>query len=168
MANLMKKTKLLIVSGSQRLPSASKQLSDYLCQNKLSSLQDVEYKQLDLASFPSLLNHYGSSSEHNAEMHKNKDDVLSLLYWCDSVIIIAPEWGGMIPPALVNLFLLTANGSANGLPLGHKPGFAIGISASGGGANPISLLKAYAAKNSHLSWLSLHAVVNNVDEFTKT
>ncbi|MCJ8337054.1 MAG: hypothetical protein MJK10_01160 [Pseudomonadales bacterium] len=67
-----------------------------------------------------------------------------------------------IPPALVNLLLLTASGSASGLPLGHKPAFAIGISASAGGSNPISLLKGYAAKNSHLTWLPLHAIIQNV------
>ncbi len=61
--------------------------------------------------------------------------------------------------------LLTANGSANGLPLGHKPAFAVGLSASSGGSNPISLLKGYAAKNSHLTWMPLHAIVQNVDDF---
>ena len=71
----------------------------------------------------------------------------------------------MIPPALVNLLLLTANGSANGLPLGHKPAFAVGVSASNGGSNTISLLKSYGAKNSHLVWLPLHAIITNVDSF---
>ena len=95
----------------------------------------------------------------------NKDEVLGQLYACDAVVFIVPEWGGMIPPALVNLLLLSANGSANGLPLGHKPAFAIGVSASGGGSNPISLLKGYAAKNSHLTWLPLHAIIQNVGDF---
>ncbi len=97
----------------------------------------------------------------------NKDEVLGQLYSCDAVVFIVPEWGGMIPPALVNLLLLSANGSANGLPLGHKPAFAIGVSASSGGSNPISLLKGYAAKNSHLTWLPLHAIIQNVEDFLK-
>ena len=94
-----------------------------------------------------------------------KEAVLQKMYNCDAVIVVAPEWGGMLPPALVNLFLLSANGSAGGLPFGHKPAFAVGISASGGGANPISLMKAYTAKNSHLAWLPLHAIIQNVNDF---
>ena len=39
------------------------------------------------------------------------------------------------------------------------------MSTSAGGSNPISLLKAYSAKNTHLTWLPLHAIVHNVDEF---
>ena len=71
----------------------------------------------------------------------------------------------MIAPALVNLLLFTANGSASGFPLAHKPAFAVRVSASAGGSNPISLLKAYAAKNSHLARLPFHAEVQNVEEF---
>ena len=112
-----------------------------------------------------MLDHYGTGSENSALLARDKDEVLSLLYACDAVVFITPEWGGMIPPALVNLLLLSANGSANGLPLAHKPAFAIGISTSGGGSHPISLLKGYTAKNSHLAWLPSHAIIQNVETF---
>ncbi len=138
-------------------------------------MQGVESSIVDLSRYPFLLDYYGigrdgtgetgTGRDDSAALADNKDDVLTQLYGCDAVVFIAPEWGGMIPPALVNLLLLTANGSANGLPLGHKPAFAIGVSASGGGSNPISLLKGYAAKNSHLTWIPLHAIVQNVDDF---
>lgn len=98
-------------------------------------------------------------------MAEQKETLLSKLYACDAVVFVAPEWGGMIAPALVNLLLLTASGFASGFPLAHKPGFAVGVSASAGGSNPISLLKAYAAKNSHLAWLPFHAAVQSVEEF---
>jgi len=136
-------------------------------------MQGIDSSILDLSRYPFLLDNYGISrgdgtqegKGNPASLASNKDDVLSQLYACDAVVFIAPEWGGMIPPALVNLLLLTANGSASGLPLGHKPAFAVGVSASSGGSNPISLLKGYAAKNSHLTWLPLHAIVQNVDDF---
>ena len=162
--------KILLVSSSQRGESKSFAIAQYVQTNVLSNMQDVDSSILDLAQYPFLLDHYGISREDSANdsstaLAKNKETVLKQLYACDAVVFIAPEWGGMIPPALVNLLLLTANGSANGLPLGHKPAFAIGISASGGGSNPISLLKGYAAKNSHLTWLPLHAIIQNVDDF---
>jgi len=163
--------KILVVSSSQRNESKSFDVAKYIQNNILDTMQGIDSSILDLSQYPFLLDHYGISREHapqegsSASLESNKDDVLSQLYACDAVVFIAPEWGGMIPPALVNLLLLTANGSANGLPLGHKPAFAVGVSASGGGSNPISLLKGYAAKNSHLTWLPLHAIVQNVDDF---
>ena len=164
---------ILVVSSSQRNESKSFDVAKYIQNNILDDMQDVDSSILDLSQYPFLLDHYGISREDEdqegkgdaASLASNKDNVLSQLYACDAVVFIAPEWGGMIPPALVNLLLLTANGSANGLPLGHKPAFAVGVSASGGGSNPISLLKGYAAKNSHLTWLPLHAIIQNVDNF---
>jgi len=162
------------VSSSQRDESKSFAVAKYLQYNILNHMPDVDSSILDLSRYPFLLDHYGVYREGLGQENKdgsaavlarNKREVLAQLYDCDAVIFIAPEWGGMIPPALVNLLLLTANGSAGGLPLGHKPAFAIGISASTGGSNPISLLKAYAAKNSHLTWLPLHAIIQNVDDF---
>jgi len=156
---------ILLVSGSQRDSSKSGDVASYLQINILNKMEGVNSSILDLSLFPFLLDHYGSGRDDSISLKKNKDEILSQLYACDAVIFIAPEWGGMIPPALVNLLLLTANGSASGLPLGHKPAFAIGVSASSGGSNPITLLKAYAAKNSHLTWLPLHAIIQNVDDF---
>jgi len=156
---------ILLVSSSQRDNSKSFDVSRYLQTNILDGMEGIKSSILDLSLYPFLLDHYGSGRDDLAPLANNKDDVLKQLYACDAVIFIVPEWGGMIPPALVNLLLLSANGSANGLPLGHKPAFAVGVSASGGGSNPISLLKGYAAKNSHLTWLPLHAIIQNVDDF---
>ena len=161
---------ILVVSSSQRDESKSFDVAKYIQKHILNDMQGVNSSIVDLSRYPFLLDHYGvvresTGRDDSATLTNNKDDVLSQLYACDAVVVITPEWGGMIPPALVNLLLLTANGSANGLPLGHKPAFAIGVSASSGGSNPISLLKGYAAKNSHLTWLPLHAIIQNVDDF---
>jgi len=155
---------ILIISASQQEQSKSVEIARHLKANVLDKMQDIQASILNLSAYSNLLDHYGKARDTSA-LAREKDQVLAQLYGCDAVVFVTPEWGGMIPPALVNLLLLTANGSASGLPLGHKPAFAVGISASGGGSNPISLLKAYAAKNSHLTWLPLHAIVQNVDAF---
>ena len=160
--------KVLIVSASQRESSMSLALSQHIEHTVFSNNQAVESHILDLCQYSVLLDHYGVSREEDERLQQQKEQVLGQLYACDAVVFVVPEWGGMVPPALVNLLLLTANGSAGGLPLGHKPAFAVGVSAAGGGANPISLLKAYAAKNSHLTWLPLHAIVQNVADFIET
>jgi len=156
---------ILLVSSSQRESSKSLEVSKYVQINILNNMAGIRSSILDLSRYPFLLDHYGTGRNDPISLSKNKDQVLAQLYDCDAIVFVVPEWGGMIPPALVNLLLLSANGSANGLPLGHKPAFAIGISASSGGSNPISLLKGYAAKNSHLTWLPLHAIIQNVDDF---
>lgn len=156
---------VLIISSSHRGNSQSINVAKYLQTNILNQMLETDSSILDLSLFPLLLEHYGVENSTPQLLAENKEIILGQLYACDAVIIIAPEWGGMIPPALVNLLLLTANGSANGLPLGHKPAFTVGISASSGGSNPISLLKGYAAKNSHLTWLPLHAIIQNVESF---
>ena len=141
------------------------EVAKYMQRNIIEPFDDVTSTILDLSSYPFLLDHYGIGREDKIALANEKEAVLQKMYNCDAVIVVAPEWGGMLPPALVNLFLLSANGSAGGLPFGHKPAFAVGISASGGGANPISLMKAYTAKNSHLAWLPLHAIIQNVNDF---
>ena len=158
--------KICIVSGSQQLNSNSSKLAA-LFQTQLHSMK-VDTSILNLAEYPSLLHHYGFETSDKPDLADDKTQVLSQLYEADGFVIISPEWGGMLPPALTNLLLLSANGSANGLPMAHKPAFAVGVSASAGGSNPISLLKAYSAKNSHLVWLPCHLVVQNVESFLAT
>lgn len=158
--------KICIVSGSQQMNSNSSKLAA-LFQTQLHSMK-VDTSILNLAEYPSLLHHYGFETSDKPELADDKTQVLSQLYEADGFVIISPEWGGMLPPALTNLLLLSANGSANGFPMAHKPAFAVGVSASAGGSNPISLLKAYSAKNSHLVWLPCHLVVQNVESFLAT
>lgn len=135
-------------------------------QDKLTQYFDgIEASVLNLSDYPYLLDHYGEHKNDEEKLASEKESVLKQMYACDAVVVVAPEWGGMLPPALVNLLLLSANGSAGGLPFGHKPAFAVGVSASGGGSNPITQLKGYTAKNSHLVWLPLHVVIQNVETF---
>ena len=163
---------ILIVSGSQRKQSNSFALAKHIQKNVLehwSENEETSCTILELAEYSTLLEHYSDIDDNtkssDTKLASIKEEVLSKLYACDAVAFIAPEWGGMVPPALINLLLLCANGSANGLPLGHKPAFAIGLSSAGGGANPIPLLKGFSAKNTHMAWLPLHAIVQNIDAF---
>ena len=153
--------KLVILSGSGRKESNSLKLGQFILGKFQSKALEIEL--IDLCQYGSLLHHYEPLT--NQQLLTEKEQLLHSLYQCDGLIIIAPEWGGMLPPILHNTLLLTAYGSAGGFPLAHKPAFAIGVSASGGGHNPISLLKGYGAKNPHLVWLPFHLIINNIEEF---
>lgn len=149
--------KIVIVSGSGRPNSNSLALATKISKHLVRL--DIECDLVDLSEMTRLLHHY--ETHNDAVLNKQKALLLEKLYSSDGIVIVAPEWGGMLPPVLHNFLLL----SAYGFPLGHKPALAIGISTSGGGHNPVSLIKGYSAKYSHLVWLPFHVFINNVDDF---
>lgn len=156
---------VLIISGSQRVQSNSAKLSQWV-KAKLGDLQpDANVDIMDLSHHLELIHHYSDLDAIPAHLLQRKEALLQPIYDADAFVFVVPEWGGLPPPILLNTLLLCANGSAGGLPLGHKPGFIVGVSESGGGSNPISVLKGHAAKNTHITWIPLHTIVPNVSEF---
>ena len=66
----------------------------------------------------------------------------------DGYVIVAPEWNGMVPPALKNfLFSMTVN------EVGHKPALICGVSAGMNGAYPVAELKAFSSKNNFMVYI---------------
>lgn len=72
------------------------------------------------------------------------------------IIVVAPEWGGMAPAGLKNLFLLCQSGE-----LAHKPGLLVGVSSGIGGSYPIAELRASSYKNTRLCYLPDHLIVRH-------
>lgn len=78
---------------------------------------------------------------------------------CDGFVVVSPEWSGMSPAGLKNLFLLCGNGE-----LSHKPAYLIGVSASEGGAYPIAELRMSSYKNTRLCYIPEHLIVRRVEK----
>lgn len=77
---------------------------------------------------------------------------------CDGFIVVTPEWHGMVPSGLKNLFLLFP-GSGE---LAHKPALIIAVSGgAGGGAYPVAELRMSSYKNNRLCYLPEHLIVRN-------
>jgi NAD(P)H-dependent FMN reductase len=76
---------------------------------------------------------------------------------CDSAVVIAPEWGGMVPAGLKNFFLLL------GKELAHKPAVIVGVSGSRGGAYPVAELRQSSYKNSFVCYIPDHIIVRDVE-----
>lgn len=72
----------------------------------------------------------------------------------DAVVVVAPEYNGMVPSKLRNFLLLASTAD-----WGHKPGLAVGVSSGVGGAYPIAELRAHGVKNSRLVWIPDHLIV---------
>jgi NAD(P)H-dependent FMN reductase len=75
----------------------------------------------------------------------------------DALVLVAPEWNGMAPPAAKNL--LMACGHAE---VAHKPGLIVGVSAGVSGTWPVAELRLTGAKNNRLCWIPDHLVLRGV------
>lgn len=78
---------------------------------------------------------------------------------CDGFIVVSPEWHGMVPSGLKNLFLMFP-GSGE---LAHKPALIIGVSGSAGGAYPVAELRMSSYKNSRICYLPEHLIVREAE-----
>lgn len=79
---------------------------------------------------------------------------------CDGLVIIAPEWAGMVPPKLTNFFLLCSNQE-----LAYKPALLISVSAGPSGTYPIAQLRMSAAKNNQMMFLPDHLILRHAGKF---
>ena len=77
----------------------------------------------------------------------------------DALIVIAPEWGGMVPAGLKNFFLFT-----NAAHVGHKPALIVAVSAGMGGSYPVNELRISSYKNNRLCYLPEHIIVRHVGD----
>lgn len=75
-------------------------------------------------------------------------------------IIVSPEYHGMVPSRLANLFLLLGNGPT----VAHKPALAVSVSAGAGGTYPVTELRAFSAKNNRMVYLPEHLIIRTAGE----
>lgn len=78
---------------------------------------------------------------------------------CDALVVVAPEWAGMVPPGLKNFFLLCGVKE-----VGHKPALIVSVSAGVGGSYPVAELRVSSYKNNRLVYLPEHVIIRNVGE----
>ena len=150
--------KYAIISGSHRPQSQSGKVALYI-EKQLATLDSSASSViLDLGKTPLPLWDEGIWQGDPKIMDVWKP-ISTELKSCDAAIVIAPEWGGMVPAALKNFFLFAADGC-----LYHKPGLIVGVSASRNGAYPVAELRVSSYKNTHLQYISEHIIVRQVND----
>lgn len=77
----------------------------------------------------------------------------------DALIIVSPEWAGMVPPGLKNFLLLCSTKE-----VGHKPALIVSVSSGIGGSYPVAELRVSSYKNNRLVYIPDHVIVRNVEE----
>jgi len=150
--------KYAIISGSHRPQSQSGKVARFIAARLAELNPEASSYVLDLGKTPLPL---WDESIWNGDP-KILDawkPVSAELSGSDAVIVIAPEWSGMVPAALKNLFLYASDGS-----LYHKPGLIVGVSASRNGAYPVAELRVSSYKNTHIQYISEHVIVRHVGD----
>ncbi len=78
----------------------------------------------------------------------------------DGIIIVTPEWDGMVPHCLKNFFHLCCNGE-----LYHKPALIVAVSSGLGGNYPIAELRMSSYKNTKICYIPEHVVIRHVEKY---
>lgn len=141
---------LCIISGSTRSESASINVSKYLEQALSIVDSKVSSSVFDLATLNLPMWDENTDVELLAEQHQVLADA-------DGFVFVIPEWHGMVPPAVKNLFFLFSS------VFKHKPAYLIGVSAGTGGRYPIVEMRGSAYKNSMINYIPVGTVLDKVN-----
>lgn len=144
---------IAILSGSHRPDSQSARVARYL-QQQLSPLASAWIYELANNPLPLWDQGVWSGSEPWPTLW---GPVAEKLRASDALIVVAPEWAGMVPPGVKNFLLLCGNDE-----LGHKPGLIVGISSGISGTWPVAELRMSGTKNNHLCWVPDHLILRGV------
>ena len=144
---------IAIVSGSHRPSSESERIARFVAEEV--SVQGEVPHLISLAGNP-----FPLWDEERWQVSTRWDAVWSptsaALQASQAFIFVVPEWGGMVPPALKNFFLLCQSGE-----LAHKPALIISVSSGVNGAYPIAELRASSYKNTRICYLPEQVIVRS-------
>lgn len=150
--------RIAVINGSSRKQSQSLRVSNWIKEVIHTKIPENEVDILDLSK---------------KEIREWDEDFWTLKEnWCDNwtrhsknllksdaIVVVVPEWGGMVPPALKNLFQLGTNGEFL-----HKPALIVAISSGNGGSYPVAELRMSSYKNTKICYIPEHIIVRNVEE----
>ncbi len=152
--------KIAIVAGSHRREAESARVARHL-EQRLRLLGAADTYLLSLSGNPLPLWDEGVS-KGDEKWKALWGPIAGELRGADALVVVAPEWSGMVTPALKNFFLLCGADV-----LAHKPGLIVSVSAGLGGSYPVAELRGSSYKNTRLCYLPDHVIVRNVGRMLK-
>lgn len=147
--------KVVVISGSHRRESQSERVARFAVE-RIRSLQ-VDADIVSLGGNPLPLWDEGVWSGDPAWQH-NWGPISTSLKESSAVVIVVPEWAGMVPPALKNFLLLCSSDE-----VGHKPALLVSVSSGIGGSYPIAELRMSSYKNNRLVYIPDHVIIRDVE-----
>ena len=149
---------IAIISGSTRARSQSRRIADHLAARLAAQAPTTTSDILDLAALK-LPMWDEAMWEKGSDAQARWAPIAERLRACQGFVMISPEWGGMVAPAVKN-FLLHCGAD----DLGHKPGLITAVSSGRGGAYPVAELRMSGYKNTHILWLPDHVIVRDAEK----
>lgn len=149
--------KISVIAGSHRPGSQSKKVADWIAA-RLKQREVVVNEPVDLGTSPLPFWDETAFTADPSPLNLAWQPISEELAACDGVVVVAPEWHGMAPPALKNLLLLCKT------ELAHKPGLIVGVSGSLGGTYPVVELRLTGFKNNRICWIPDHVILRNVSK----
>ncbi|MCE9685369.1 NAD(P)H-dependent oxidoreductase [Shewanella sp. AS16] len=141
---------LLVVSSSQRLPSESAKVAEYIV--KTSQGYD-EIFHLELCRYQ--LPFWNGEPLAKGE---DWDEIELRLSKADALVLVTPEWGGVASPLLKNFLLMCDRQTT-----AHKPALLVSVSSGINGAYPIAELRMNSFKNNKLVAIPDHLIIRDVN-----
>lgn len=147
-----------LISGSHRQNSQSARVAAYL---------EARLKQLDSGCSTDIINLAGnplplwdeSAWQPGSDLQNQWQPYSERLKKADGLVVIAPEWAGMVPAGLKNFFIF-----ASATEVGHKPALITTVSAARGGSYPVEELRISSYKNNKIAYLPEHLIVQYVEK----
>lgn len=151
-------TAITIISGSHRAKSQSRRVAGYLAERLAKPVAASSVEIIDLAGNPLPLWEESAWQKDSAHT-KLWTPYAAKLRASAGLIIISPEWAGMVPPGLKN-FLLHMSVE----DVAHKPALIVTVSAARGGAHPVNELRISGYKNNKMLYLPEHIIIRDVEK----
>ena len=147
--------KIAVISGSHRKNSQSNKISQYIIK-ELNSKLSISTHLISLSENPIPLMDEGFFNPEDVKWKQIWKPISDELQSSDGIIIVSPEWHGMVPAGLKNLLLLCSVKE-----FAHKPGLIVSVSAGVSGAYPINELRTSGYKNSRICYIPEHIIVRD-------
>lgn len=148
-----------IIVGSHRRESESGRVGRYIAERISTKHKGIQPTLVDLGQKNLPLWDESMWASDPSPAKQAWTPIKEELRKSEAVIVVSPEWGGMVPAALKNLFLYCGSGD-----LSHKPGYIVGVSSGPGGAYPVAELRMSGYKNTHLCYIPEHLVIRQVED----
>ncbi len=146
--------KFFILSGSHRVEAQSLKVANYVKTVLTHEHAGAETFLYSLSGNPLPLWEETTGGAPDALW----DPISAELKSADALVVVSPEWGGMVPPGVKN-FLLNCTADE----VGHKPALIATVSASRGGSYPVAELRMSGYKNNRLVWLPEHVIFQHIE-----
>lgn len=149
---------IAIIAGSHRTGSQSRKVADYIAAHSVALSPTHSTDIIDLAGNPLPL-WDGEGTKPDSASGKVWKGFSERLRRADALVVISPEWHGMVPAGLKNFFLY-----AHAKDVGHKPALIITVSSGRGGAYPVAELRMSTSKNNRMLYIPEHIIIQNAEK----